>query len=88
MKVEAKLTAANTFSDSIAIPPDGLVGLSISGSFSATVTVQRYLDGWKDVEDFTSATEKNMQSAVGLKMRVGVKTGNYTSGTVEILMQS
>ena len=49
--------AADTWSDAIQVV--GSFNLSISGTFSATVTVQRSDDGttWRDVDTFTAPSE-------------------------------
>jgi hypothetical protein len=60
--------------------------ISISGTFAATVTLQRRFgqsDTAKDVNDFTSPIEKiaeNVESNV--QYRLFVKSGNYTSGAI------
>lgn len=78
------IEAENTFTDVVAI--SGYFNLSISGTFSATVTVQRSVDGstWRDVDTFTAPTEQVGMDPESLFYRVGVKTGNYTSGTVNV----
>ena len=79
--VTADLTGANQFSDSIRII--GPFSLSISGTFAATVTVQRSQDNvaWLDVDTFTAVTETVGNEAVLYYYRAGIKTGEYTSGT-------
>ena len=81
----ASLTAQNTFTDAVKLWGD--FTLSISGTFVATVTVQRSHDNgvtWRDVDDFTTETEENGFEPEYVKYRAGVKTGNYTSGTVTV----
>ena len=81
VSVTKELTGANQFSDSIRIV--GAFSLSISGTFDATVTLQRSQDdpNWFDVDTFTAATEEVGNEAVLYYYRVGIKTGEYTSGT-------
>lgn len=83
-KATASLTAQNTFSTGVSI--EGYFNLSISGTFVATVTVQRSTDNstWADVDSFTVATETVGFEPEFMYYRVGVKTGNYTSGTVVV----
>ena len=84
----ASLTAQNTFIDAVQLDAGKKAAISISGTFSATVTVQRRLDGsnWRDVQSFTAAAEQTFDAGVGQEIRVGVKTGDYTSGTVACLI--
>ena len=83
-KVTASIAAENTFSD----PMDckGAFNLSLSGTWSATVFLQRSYDGgttWVDVTSYTANVEDyGKESESGVKYRFGVKTGGYTSGTV------
>ena len=81
---EATLTAENTWTDPKT--HEGYLNLSISGTFSATVTVQRSYDGstWHDIDTFTSAAEEVGFEPESIWYRAGIKTGDYTSGTVEI----
>ena len=78
------ITAQNTFSDAVQLA--GWFNVSISNTFSATVTVQRSFDNstWRDVSSFTAPIE-----AVGMEpevcwYRIGVKTGNFSSGQVDV----
>ena len=83
-KVTASLSAQNTFTDSIDLV--GHFNLSISGTFVATVTVQRSFDNtnWFDVDTFTSPTETYGFDPSQVYYRAGIKTGAYTSGTAVI----
>lgn len=84
--VEKDITAQNTFSDGIYT--EGGFNLSISGTFVATVTVQRSFDQgatWRDVDTFTAPIETYGQDPEPVVVyRAGVKTGDFTSGTVSI----
>ena len=85
--VTKSITAENTFSDSL--PLVGHFNLSISGTFVATVTVQRSFDSgstWLDVDTFTSSTETYGFDPHQVYYRVGVKTGDFTSGTVVVAL--
>lgn len=83
-KISTSISAQNTFSDPANV--EGYFNLSISGTFVATVTVQRSTDKstWVDVDSFTAPTEQVGFDPEYMYYRVGVKTGNYTSGTVVI----
>lgn len=84
--VTASVAAQNTFTDTIL--PDfnkGYLNVSISGTWVGTVTLQRAFDSgssWLDVETFTSNDEGYLVDVEhGNSYRIGIKTGNYTSGT-------
>lgn len=82
-KVTKSIDAENVFSQSAKVV--GYFNLSLSGTWVATVTVQRSFDNstWLDVSNFTSNTEEyGLEPEHDVYYRFGVKTGNYTSGTV------
>lgn len=56
--------------------------LSITGTFVATVKLQRSFDGtnWGDIEVFTAAAERVIEPATGGSYRLTCTA--YTSGTV------
>jgi hypothetical protein len=68
----------------------GFFTVSVSGTFSATVTLQRSFDGgdsWLDVATYTDATETQLEDhTIGIQYRAGCKNGEYTSGTVNIVL--
>jgi hypothetical protein len=85
----ATINAQNTFTDPIGFAPGTYFLISVQGTFVATVTLQKSYDkgvNWVDqIPDgtFTSPTEKICLSVDdSVLWRIGVKTGNYTSGTV------
>ena len=84
--VEKAVTAENTFSDGLYT--EGAFNLSLSGTFVATVTVQRSFDQgstWRDVDTFTAPIETYGNDPEPVVVyRAGVKTGDFTSGTVNI----
>jgi len=84
--VTVEITAENTFSDGIYT--QGGFNLSIWGTFAATVTVQRSFDvgaTWRDVDTFTAPIETfGMDPEPVVVYRAGVKTGEFTSGTINI----
>jgi len=82
-KVKVDIAAENTFSDWIFIR--GGFNFSLSGTWSATVHIQRSFDEGitpLDVEAFTANIEKIGEEPEGAWYRFGVKSGNYTSGPV------
>lgn len=94
MFVEKSITAENQFTDQLQLPAltdpqkKTAFNLSIFGGFVATITVQRSFDGgstWLDTGTFSSPDEfigEEIESSV--KIRAGVKTGDFTSGQVDI----
>jgi hypothetical protein len=80
------LSAQNTFTDPVFIIGD--FNLSISGTFSGTVTVQRSTDGttWRDVDTWTIPVEEVGYDPMKNFYRAGFKTGQYTSGSATILL--
>ena len=91
-QVKASVAAQNTFTDPITIMAGQGANISVSGTFAATVTLQRLLDGvtWQDVPDaiYTGAAEKIYDAVSSHEIRIGVKTGGFTSGTVEVLLET
>jgi hypothetical protein len=80
----AIITAENTFSDWV-FPIKGKFNFSLSGSWTATVHFQRSFDKGVtplDVEEFTSNMEKFGENPEEICYRFGVKTGNFTSGSI------
>jgi hypothetical protein len=89
------INAQNTFSTPLALKTGGL--LTLTGTFTATISLQRLLDGttlgtptWVDVTNNSGAattfttvgTYTISPIAVPGVYRWGVKTGNFTSGPV------
>lgn len=91
--VEKSITGADQFTDQICFEIEtdkggGGFEVSISGTFVATVTIQRKFEGksvWQDVFDFTAPNEcVGNQVDAKTFWRIGVKTGNFTSGPIEV----
>lgn len=80
----AAITAQNTFTDPVQLT--GNFNVSISGTFSATVTVQRSFDNstWHDVNSFTTPFQGTGYEPEVVWYRAGVKTGAFTSGTANV----
>ena len=81
------ITAGDTFTDDMDCK-SGSLALSISGTWSGTVTVQRSFDGgatWIDVENFESNIETTIEDPVeDVFYRAGIKADGYTSGTANV----
>ena len=99
--VSKEIAAENQFTD--AIFPDfrdveaaGKLNISITGTFNATVSLQRKLPDyphanawgaseWATVDTFTTAEETLVSEfEAGTQYRIGVETGNFTFGTVRV----
>lgn len=78
------ISAQNTFTDAVRFSGD--FNISISGTFAATVSVQRSPDGtnWFDVNTYTAPIEGTGFDPEFNFYRIGVKTGDYASGTVDV----
>lgn len=97
LKYEEKtISAQDTYTDWFFISsqnnlPPTTVDLSISGTFVATVTLQRKFSVNGDIEDvdtFTEADETYFTVSSNSYYRIGVKTGEYTSGDISIKMKN
>lgn len=79
------ITAQNTFTPAVFVQAGDEFDISISGTFVATVFVQRSKDqsAWADVDSYTAPAEKTGRAGSGWFYRIGIKTGGYTSGTVK-----
>lgn len=85
----ASLTAQNTFCTAIEVR--GQAVFSVSGTWVATYTLQRSHDNgatYVDVQDYTDNAELTIEDKVGTLYRIGVKTGNWTSGTMVITQRA
>ena len=87
----ASITAQNTFTGTIEVTGVGEArrfAISLSGTWSATVTLQRSVGvtgSWVDVTSFTinqATTYADSLDNQTVFYRLGVKTGDFTSGTV------
>ena len=83
---DASAATENTYTTAILMT--GYFNLSISGTWAATVTVQRSWDAgttWVDVAVYTANTETVMyEPEEEVIYRVGIKTSGYTSGTCKM----
>ena len=85
------VSAQNTFTSAIVDAAQlEKVAISITSlSFLGTVTLQRRLDNtnWRDVKTYTDSAEETYEVDTRCDLRLGVKTGDYTSGSVELLLK-
>lgn len=93
--VTKAISAQNTFSDEIrvfGVGTDRAFTIVRSGTWTATVTLQRSIGvsgDWTDVTTYTTNATVSFNDALDNQViyyRLGVKTGDYTSGTVDLRM--
>lgn len=95
--VAASISAQNTFTDPIRITgvdSNRVFSIQISGTWTATVTVQRSLDSesgpWENLgTTYTANTVVSYDDTLDNQIvwyRIGVRTGDYTSGTVDVAL--
>jgi hypothetical protein len=90
--VEVSITAQNTFSDPIRVTGVGgarIFGFTVAGTFSASWTIQQSVGepgNWQDTTTQTAPVstsyDDNLDNQI-VYYRIGVKTGNFTSGQVD-----
>ena len=92
--VTQSITAQNTFTDAIrvtGVDSTRVFTITLSGltGTSSTVTLQRSFDSdsgpWTDVQNYTVDTTTTYDDGLDNQIawyRIGVKTGNYSSGTI------
>lgn len=92
-RVEASLSGEDQWSDPIRVTGVGTQRnwiYAITGTYSATLTLQRSVGdpgAWVDVNTISgSSTTNDALDNQIIYYRIGIKTGNYTSGTADILM--
>lgn len=92
MNIVKEITAENQFTETIEAGSGHLTLLiGDSSSFVGTVTVQVTtktddLVGWVDDEIYTGEAVDIINNTNGVKIRVGCKTGDYTSGSIKIVL--
>lgn len=83
------ITAQNQWTEAVQASC-GAFNLSVSGTFTAVVTVQRSFDEgltWLDVHELTAAAElrgEEPEQSHPVWYRAGVKSGGFTSGSVVV----
>lgn len=92
-RASASIASANVFSNSIrvvGIDTDRAVNVTVAGAFTATVTVQKSVGNdtdWDDVTTYTAATTATLNDGLTNQIvyyRIGIKSGEWTSGTVTV----
>ncbi len=82
----ASISAQNTWVTALEIDAGQAIVISLSGTWVATVTLQRSFDAggtWVDYITYTSnASTEVIEARDDVQYRLGVDTGDYTSGTV------
>lgn len=90
-RTTAVFTGENQFSDPVRITGVGssrIFTRTVSGTFTATVTIQRSVGAvgaWEDTNTYTSPISGSINDGLDNQIiyyRLGIKTGDYTSGTV------
>ena len=91
--VAQSISAANVFSDYIIVEGVGETRrftINITGTWVGRVTLQRSFDegvSWDDVTSYTSNTTTTYNDGLDnqiVRYKIGIKTGNYTSGTANV----
>lgn len=80
---ELAISAQNIFTPSILLEKRERLSVSVSGTFDATITLQRQLDAvnWRDIMSWSGAVELSYIGDEGQDIRIGIRTGDYVSGT-------
>lgn len=85
---DSDLTAQSTGTTPLPVS-QGIASASVSGTFVATVHLQRrFITGpstftaWVDITSYTTPTEENVEVGEPMQLRLFIKSGNFTSGTV------
>lgn len=92
MPVATKNISAENIWSNVVVPKDNLysghLNISVTGTWEAVVSLQRSFDSgatWNDVTTYESNTEKSLiDEEFRVYYRIGVKLGEYTSGTVMV----
>jgi hypothetical protein len=90
MIISQSVTAQNQFTAPFKVNKGDRVGINLTGTWTATVTVQQKVDGTNFDDTAYTYTTNGIRSIIADfdgDMRVGVKTGGFTSGTVTIEVQ-
>ena len=89
-RVSSAIAAQNTFTNGIRVVGVGESRrflITITGTWTATVTLQRSVGvtgNWEDVQTYTTNQDATFDDGLDNQVifyRIGIKTGNYTSGT-------
>lgn len=87
-KVTKTISAENTFSDEIAIRGGSKFTVLIFGTWDATVSLMKKYTGddtWYVRKTYTANTHSILEEPEdGVLYKIGVATGDFTSGDVEV----
>jgi hypothetical protein len=93
--VTRAISSADTFSDPIRVTGIGAgrsFGITITGTWAGTVTLQRSVGAvgaWVDVTNYTGNVSTSLSDGLDNQIvfyRIGIKPANYTSGTATVLL--
>ncbi len=98
-KVTATLTGADQFTDDdsmrvIGVGNTRIFDIDITGTWVATITLQRSIDetgAWVDVTTYTTNQDTTHDDGLDNQIafyRIGIKTGDYTSGTPTVTLEN
>lgn len=88
------IATSNSFSDSLQIYGTGKAVLFLSGGFTANISLQcspstaTIPATWYDLATYTNIGANVIDTGISCSLRVGIATGNYTSGTVNYHLQT
>lgn len=94
-RVTASISAQNTFTNTIRVVGVGEArrfSVVVDGVFVATVNLQRSIGvvgNWEDVATYTADFDDTFNDGLDnqeIYYRIGIKTGNYTSGTTAVTL--
>lgn len=81
------INAANQFTPAISEVRMFDVSIYDNTAFSGTITLQRKRPAdanWRDVKTYTAPVEETGESSGNWQYRIGCKTGQYTSGSINV----
>lgn len=93
--VTSAISAQNTFTNQILVSSTGAgraFGITVSGVWLGTVTLQRSVGVpgvWVDLVSYSTNQSTTLNDALDNQIiyyRIGIKTGNYTSGTATVTL--
>ncbi|HUT56427.1 MAG TPA: hypothetical protein VNA25_00975 [Phycisphaerae bacterium] len=98
-KVSASLTGADQFTDDesmriVGVGATRIFDVDITGTWAGTITLQRSIDeagSWVDVTSWTANQDTTHDDGLDNSIayyRIGFKTGEYTSGTAVVTLES
>ena len=85
----ANVDADGEFAELLLKLPEAAVAVSIAGTFTGTVSLQRSFDGstWNTVQTWTGPVETTYLGDTSCKLRLGFATGGYGSGDADVRLQ-